>query len=202
LELSAYTHPLPPLPSHLQELTLSDDFNADVANVVWPSALTSLIGGGLNQPFVSFAGCTNLRELNLQSFDISPLPVLPLSLQVLQCDRFSHAITDELPNALTHLSLRCWNHDPTRVKWPNSLLTIDFGDEYNHPLVGVSWPTQLRELVLGKKFAQTFENVQFPKSLRELDLYRIRRLSKQKHRELVLQFVPPHIKVSFPTLRD
>ncbi|CAB1101157.1 unnamed protein product [Ectocarpus sp. CCAP 1310/34] len=58
-----------------------------------------------------------------------------------------------------------FNQSVVAVKWPEGLLELDFGLNFNMPIEGTSFPQGLRSICLGRCFNQDVTRVSWPEKL-------------------------------------
>jgi hypothetical protein len=188
LRLRGFAHPLMDgvLPSSLEELDMSLEFNHPLKPGVLPQSLTCLrLGDYFNQPIPPGVLPDSLTSLKFgHKFNHPLIPgVLPHSLKFLHIGHcFNHPILpDVLPPLLEELSFgRCctytgqnksrFNHPFLLGTFPNSLLKLSLGNEYNQPILpGLLSSTRLHTLQFGHAFNQSVEGCLFPPTLRHLE---------------------------------
>ena len=155
------------LPSSLQHLNLSVDFNDSLRQVSFPSGIkTMTFGNLLDQSFHGVAlpagSCFN------QSLDGVALPA---GLRTLACgDNFNQSLDGvALPAGLQTLTFgRCFNQSLDRVILPAGLQTLTVGDKFNQRFDHVTLPAGLQTLTFDSSFNQSLHHVTLPAGLQTL----------------------------------
>jgi hypothetical protein len=75
------------------------------------------------------------------------------------------------PLTLRSISFReDFNEDISYINWPEHLYILELGEYFNHSISNVCWPKYLHKLYLGDTFDHDITNVIFPESLQILEL--------------------------------
>jgi hypothetical protein len=158
------------LPSGLHTLRFSYEFNHSLRKVRMPPNLHTLYLSWRYSRSLHKVSLRNVKRLHLGEHFRPKNPAVrwPQNLIELAIDCNDVRMFEHLPKGLRILSLSGFNLPIARGMFPDCIISLELGDQFNRSL-GEALPKSLTRLKLGSWFNQPLDNVVWPRRLEFID---------------------------------